>query len=219
VGQGLLIRDVLDHTEQLATVGRNPLGEWSACCRDLYLTTHNTHSRQTSMPRVEFKPIISAGDGATELRLRLHGHWYRLKLTRWHVICWESRRCGGRNALKVKEWRANGPVSTWLIYLWKTESWSFYRKFFVICRIWIFVAMLEDPSLDHILSHMNVVNTLGPFWVPFSGAFAEFRKAIVSFVLSLRPFAWNNLGATGQIFLKFCIRWFFEELSRKFKLH
>ena len=44
------------------TFGRIPLGEWSACRRDLYLTTHNTHNRQTSMPRVGFEPTISAGE-------------------------------------------------------------------------------------------------------------------------------------------------------------
>jgi hypothetical protein len=32
------------------TLGRTPLDEWSARRRDLYLTTHNTHKRQTSMP-------------------------------------------------------------------------------------------------------------------------------------------------------------------------
>ena len=45
-----------------ATIGRIPLGEWSARRRDLYLTKHNTHNRQTSMPRVGFEPTISAGE-------------------------------------------------------------------------------------------------------------------------------------------------------------
>ena len=40
----------LDHTQPRTTVGRTPLDEWSARYRDLYLTTHNTHNRQTSMP-------------------------------------------------------------------------------------------------------------------------------------------------------------------------
>jgi hypothetical protein len=40
------------------TVGRTPLDEWSARRRDLYLTTHNTHNRQTSMPPVGFEPTI-----------------------------------------------------------------------------------------------------------------------------------------------------------------
>ena len=30
--------------------------------RDLYLTTHNTHNRQISMPRLGFEPTISAGE-------------------------------------------------------------------------------------------------------------------------------------------------------------
>ena len=52
----------LDHTQRRTTVGRTPPDEWSARRRDLYLTTHDTHNRQTSMHRVEFKPIISAGE-------------------------------------------------------------------------------------------------------------------------------------------------------------
>ena len=52
----------LDHTQWRTTVGRTPLDEWSACRRDLYLTTHNTHNRQISMPPVGFEPTISAGE-------------------------------------------------------------------------------------------------------------------------------------------------------------
>jgi len=51
----------LDHTRR-TTVDRTPLDEWSARRRDLYLTTHNTHNRQTSMPTVGFEPTISAGE-------------------------------------------------------------------------------------------------------------------------------------------------------------
>jgi len=42
------------------TLSRTPLDEWSAQCRDLYLTTHNTHNRQISRPLAEFKPAIPA---------------------------------------------------------------------------------------------------------------------------------------------------------------
>jgi hypothetical protein len=52
----------LDHTQRRITVGRTPLYEWSARRRDLYLTTHNTPNRQTSMPPVRFEPTISAGE-------------------------------------------------------------------------------------------------------------------------------------------------------------
>ena len=49
----------LDHTQRLGTVGRTPLDEGSARRRDLYLTTHDTHNRQISMPPVGFEPTIS----------------------------------------------------------------------------------------------------------------------------------------------------------------
>ena len=52
----------LDHTQQRSTVGRNPLDEKSARRRNLYLTTHDTHNRQISMPPVGFEPTISAGE-------------------------------------------------------------------------------------------------------------------------------------------------------------
>ena len=43
----------LDHTQRRTAVGRTPPDEWSARRRDLYLTTHNTHNRQTSMPSLD----------------------------------------------------------------------------------------------------------------------------------------------------------------------
>ena len=52
----------LDHTQRRTTVCTTPLDEGSARHRDLYLTTHNTHNRQTSMPPVGFEPTISVGE-------------------------------------------------------------------------------------------------------------------------------------------------------------
>ena len=52
----------LDHTRRRTTVGMTPLDEWSARRRDLYLTTHDTHNRQISMPPVGLEPTISAGE-------------------------------------------------------------------------------------------------------------------------------------------------------------
>jgi len=43
-----------------ASFGRTPLGEWSARRRNLYLKTHITHSRLTSMPPAVFEPAIPA---------------------------------------------------------------------------------------------------------------------------------------------------------------
>jgi len=55
-------RGFLDHIQRLITDVRVSVDEWSARRRDLYLTTHNTHNRQTSMPPVGFEPTISAGE-------------------------------------------------------------------------------------------------------------------------------------------------------------
>jgi hypothetical protein len=54
----------LDRAQRRTTVGRTPLDKWSSRRRDLYLATHNTHNRQTSMRSMWFEPTISAGERA-----------------------------------------------------------------------------------------------------------------------------------------------------------
>jgi len=61
---GLLIVEVsrsrlVKHT----TLGRTPLDEWSDRRRDLYLTTHITHKRQTSILRRDSNPQSQQGSG------------------------------------------------------------------------------------------------------------------------------------------------------------
>jgi hypothetical protein len=55
------------------------------------------------------------------------------------------------------------------------------------------------------------------------GAFTKFRKATISFVvsilLSVRPSAWKDSSPNGRIFMKFGLRLFFDNLSRKLKLY
>ena len=59
VGLGLLTVWGSDITLRHTTLGRTPLEEWLACCRDLYRTTHNTHKRQTDIHApVGFEPTI-----------------------------------------------------------------------------------------------------------------------------------------------------------------
>jgi hypothetical protein len=36
---------ILDYTQQRTTVGRTPLDDWSARCRDFYLVAHNNHNK------------------------------------------------------------------------------------------------------------------------------------------------------------------------------
>ena len=51
----------LDHTRR-TTVDRTPLDESSDRRRHLYLTTHNSHKIQISLPPAGFEPTISAGE-------------------------------------------------------------------------------------------------------------------------------------------------------------
>jgi len=68
----------LDHTRRRTTIGRTPLDEWSARCRDLYLITHNTHNRQHSHAPGEIRTHYLSRRAAADLRLRPHSHWDRL---------------------------------------------------------------------------------------------------------------------------------------------
>jgi hypothetical protein len=84
----------LDHTQWRTTAGRTPLDEWSVLFRDLYLTTHDTHNRQISMPPVGFEPTISAGERpATAHLLR---SWFCIPPWAWIFVCCECRVLSGR---------------------------------------------------------------------------------------------------------------------------
>ena len=59
-----------------STFSRTPLNERSARRRDLYLTTHNTHTRQTIVPPVGFEPLNPSTQAATVIGLYLYGWMY-----------------------------------------------------------------------------------------------------------------------------------------------
>ena len=67
----------LDHKRRRSTVGRTPLDEWSTRRRDLYLTAHNTHNRQTSTSPSWIRTHDLSRRAAADLRLRSRGHWDR----------------------------------------------------------------------------------------------------------------------------------------------
>jgi len=76
----------LDHTQRRTTVGRTPLDEWLARRRDLYLTTHDTHNRQISMPPVGLEPTIS----------RVERSQAAHRPGAWIFVCCECRVLSGR---------------------------------------------------------------------------------------------------------------------------
>jgi len=65
----------LNHIQRSTTAGRTPLDEWSALRRDLYLTTHSTHNRQTSVPPGGIRTHNLGMGAAADLRLRPRDHW------------------------------------------------------------------------------------------------------------------------------------------------
>jgi hypothetical protein len=77
-----------DHTRR-STVGRTPLDERSAHHRDLYLTTHNTHNRQITMPPVGVEPRISVSKRPAAAHLLRS--WVRLPAGAWIFVCCECR--------------------------------------------------------------------------------------------------------------------------------
>jgi hypothetical protein len=67
MGQGVLIVEASrshsdTHIHTCATVGRTPLEKWSARRTDLFLTTHSTLNRQTSLLPAGFEPTIPASE-------------------------------------------------------------------------------------------------------------------------------------------------------------
>jgi len=69
VGRGLLIiESSLSHWLRHTTIGRIPLDKWSGQLRDLNLTTHDTHKKQTCMSPARFKSAIPVSK-----RPQIHG--------------------------------------------------------------------------------------------------------------------------------------------------
>jgi len=69
----------LKHTQQHTTIGRTPLSEWSTRPRDLFLSTHNTRDRKTSMHRRDSKPQSQLASSRKPTPSTTQ--------PRWHISC------------------------------------------------------------------------------------------------------------------------------------
>ena len=110
----------LDHTQRRSTVGRTPLDEWSARSRDLYLTTHDSHNRQISMPSVGFEPTISAGErpqAAPLLRSLV-----RIPPGAWIFVCCECRVLSGRGLCDELITRPEESYRLWRVVVCDLET-------------------------------------------------------------------------------------------------
>ena len=82
-----LLTRFVDHTQRRTAVGKTPLDEWSARRRDLYLTTLNTHNRQTSIKRAvadqRLRPRGPAESGSLHLTPLIN---YVIPVTQFVVV-------------------------------------------------------------------------------------------------------------------------------------
>jgi len=103
----------LDHTQRRTTVGRTSLDEWSARRRDLYLTTHDTHNRQISMPPVGFEPTISVGERRS---------WVRIPPGAWIFFCCECRVLSGKGLCDELITRPEESYRLWFVVVCDLET-------------------------------------------------------------------------------------------------
>jgi len=99
------------HTLRHTTLGRTHFGKWSARRTDLYLTTNNTHNRQTSMPPAGFERAIPASK-----RCQTHA----LDCAAIFVMKPEGTRPLGRPRCR---WGENTEINIQDVGVWTGSSW------------------------------------------------------------------------------------------------
>ena len=158
----------LDHTQRLITVGRTPLDGWSARRRDLYLTTHNTHNRQTSMPPVGFEPTISASERPQTYALDRAATGIGNKAYYANRYLCRSTFVSKKSKLKLY-WIIISPIVTYACKVWvfketiKNKLMVFERK--LLRKIfgptkerdgmW---RIKTNDELDALIRHKNIIN-------------------------------------------------------------
>ena len=110
----------LDHTQRRSTVGKTPLDELSARRRDLYLTTHDTHNRQISMPPVGFETTISAGERPAAAHLLRS--WVRIPPGAWKFVCCECCVLSGRGLCDELITRPEESYQLWCVVVCDLEN-------------------------------------------------------------------------------------------------
>ena len=151
----------LDHTQRRSTVCRTPLDEWSARRRDLYLTTHDTHDRQISMPPVGFEPTISAGERPAIILTLRDTTWLHDRLDNDRTM--EGQTFLLSTALILPQLKCDQRLSfffhliytTWFFYTFWTnfDNWPEMSVTALILRYWwgvLFQVLLikNSPILD-----------------------------------------------------------------------
>jgi len=119
-------------TVRHTTLGRIPPDEWSARLRDLYLTTHNTHKRKTSVPTAGFEPAIPRSERLQIQALHRAATWYRgdREFTSFQIsVCLNAMGMVFCLLASVSESDKN----SWFLYRCLLDMPSFFL--FSVCRI------------------------------------------------------------------------------------
>ena len=126
LGHGLPLQGFVITLIGQTTLGRTPVNEWSAQCRELSLTTHNTHKRQTSMPPAGFKLTIPASKRT--LTYTLDCMVTRISYTKPYCFKFQSE-FAWRN-----QWYKS---STWMM-VWWSKLWM---EQFSMAHMWYWLSL------------------------------------------------------------------------------
>ena len=85
-----------------------------------YLTTHDTHNRQISMPPVGFEPTISAGERPAAAHLLKS--WVRIPPGAWIFVCCGCRVLSGRGLCDELTTRPEESYRLWCVVVCDLET-------------------------------------------------------------------------------------------------
>ena len=142
----------LDHTQWRTTVSRTPLDEWSARRRDLYLTTHDTHNRQISMPPVGFEPKMSAGERPQAAHLLRS--WVRIPPGAWIFVCCECRVLSGRGLCDELITRPEKPYRLWWVVVCDLETSRIGASY--IYMTFVALGLMNPTDIFILMQHITV---------------------------------------------------------------
>ena len=149
-------------THRHTTLGRTPLDEWSARRRDLYLTTHNTDERETSMSPVGFETHNPSKRVAADRRRRPCSHRDRQQVP-YNTSKWEQ--VPSLELSRVISCRTSFEQFTYHNVLTR-EVWRFYERITVLsCRFCTFAQYkTKAPHRRHVSLIIDLTQYTSELW-------------------------------------------------------
>jgi len=95
--------------------------------------------------------------------------------------------------------------------MFRTVPLSIIRSFSLYTQQWCMTYRFDDSSLASCQQTSMYCCVYSENHIIFLGAFADVRKATVSFVICVCPSEWKNSSRTGRIFMKF----YFSKICRE----